>query len=183
MAYSIFISAHGDRTAGTPNGTYLVPPGVNIYFYTGDEVLLKGNAGMAFEDSLTGQSLDIGSVKRSATKVYTPFETVPNYTAYGAEDDDPAFQFDTGAYFVGSEKGAPPSLRLSGDQEIQMGELIGKYRMKFQGLKDVFWLCCRGAPQNCNNRIDVDEGQWGIIESPKDTGLAPSQVKAQDSWR
>ena len=183
MAYSIFITAHGGRDAGTSKGTYLVPPGVNVHCFTGDAVLLKGNIGMAIEDRLTAPALNIDVVNNSVTKTYTAFELMPNYTAFGSNHADPAFLFDTGVYYVGSQKNDPPSLAIGDGVQIQLGDVIAQYRRNFPDLTDVYWLCCRAAPQNSNNPVDVDDGAYGLIEKPSDMGLKPSKVKQSGVWR
>lgn len=183
MAYSIFITAHGGRDGGTAKGTYVVPPGVNIHVFTDDAVLLKGGIGMAIEDRLTRPALDVAIVNNSATKVYNPFDLIPDYTAYGTHAGDPAFQFATGVYVVGTVKGAAPALPLADGSRAQLGDIIRAFRKAAPGLTDVYWLCCRAVPQNSNNTEEIDDGQYGLIEVPKESGLKPSQVKASGTWR
>lgn len=183
MPYSIFITAHGDRGAGTELGANLVPPGVTIHCVTGDAVLLKGDVGMAIEDRLTLPALDVPTVQAAATKTYTAFDMIPNYTAYGAGAADPAFQFATGVSCVGTQKNDPPALALNDGASLRIADVIGRFRKLYAGLTDVYWLCCRAAPKNANNTIDVDDGAFGLIEAPAATGLRPSQVKARGSWR
>jgi len=184
MAYSIFITAHGGRGSGTSKGTYVVPPGVSIYAFTDDSVLLKGGAGMAIEDRLTTPGLNVNMVRNSASKVYEAFDIVPNYTAFGSHGGDPAFQFDTGAYYVGAAKNSAPALALNDGEQMRLGDIIGAFRKNFTGMTDVYWLCCRAAPQNSNSTHDVSVDFFGITEKPNDMGLRPSQVVAKGGrWR
>jgi len=184
MAYSIFITAHGGRGQGTSSGTYLVPPGVNVHCYTDDAVLLKGGMGMAIEDRLMMPALDIATVQACVTKSYAPYDMMPNYTAFGAPSSDAAFQMATGSYYVGQTKGEAPSWAIGAGQKMRLSDIIAGYRKLASGLTDVYWLCCRAAPQNANNSEDVDLDAFGMIEKPKDMGLKPSQVKAKGgAWR
>ncbi|MGF1721394.1 hypothetical protein L4D20_15245 [Vibrio kyushuensis] len=184
MAYDIFISAHGGRGDGTSKGTYVVPAGVRIHVFTGDDVLLKGAAGMNMEDMLTLPGYDLGKVKASVSKVYEEYETVPNYTATGSYSGDPAFQFDTGVYYVGSQKHGAPALPMGNGQNIRLGDIISLFRKTFPGLVDVYWLCCRAAPQNSNNNTYESVDSFGIVQRPKSMGLTPSEVvKRGGKWR
>jgi hypothetical protein len=184
MAYSIFITAHGGRGSGTSKGTYVVPPGVSIYAFTDDSVLLKGGAGMAIEDRLTTPGLNVSTVRNSASKVYGAFDIIPNYTAYGSHGGDPAFQFDTGAYYVGTAKNSAPALALNDGEQMRLGDIIGAFRKKFPGMTDVYWLCCRAAPQNANSTHCVSVDAFGITEKPNPMGLRPSEVVAKGGqWR
>ncbi|MEJ6710292.1 MAG: hypothetical protein QNK92_16110 [Amylibacter sp.] len=138
---------------------------------------------MAIEDRLTAPGLDVDMVKNSATKTYNAFEMMPNYTAFGSSAADPAFQFATGVYYVGSQKNAAPSLAIRDGAKMQMGEVIAKFRKLYPGMTDVYWLCCRAAPQNSNNAVEVDDGAYGLVEKPSDMGLKPSAVKQASKWR
>jgi len=183
MGYGIFITAHGGRGQGTSQGTYVVPPGVHIQCYTDDAVLLKGSIGMKIEDRLMMPSLNIASVRKHVSKTYKPFDIMPNYTAFGAPDTDGAFQMETGAYFIGQKKGKSPILPIGEGEKMKLGDIIGKFRKAKEGLVEVYWLCCRAAPQNANNTSDVSVDAFGIEEQPMDMGLSPSKVAKTGSWR
>jgi len=90
----------------------VVPLYVNLYFYTDDAVLLKGNMGMAVEDRLTTRSLNTDLAKAKVKTVHPAFAIVPNYTEYGSHAGDTAFQFQTGVCCVGTAKGSPGGTRV-----------------------------------------------------------------------
>lgn len=185
MPYGIFVTAHGGRGTGTAKGTYCVPPGANLKFFTDDAVLLKGNIGMAIEDRLTRPALDLDVVRGAVQKTSDPFETIPNYTAFGSHNGDPAFQFQTGVYYIGSQKNDPPAMALNHGQQIRLSEIIAAFKKANGSVPaEVYWLCCRAVPQNSNNAEEVDATFFGSMQKAKDMGLKPSQVVAKGgSWR
>ena len=156
-----------------------------MYFYTDDAVLLKGNMGMAVEDRLTTPALDVDLVRAHVKNTHQPFEIIPNYTAYGSHGGDPAFQFQTGTYYVGSAKNAAPALALNDGQQMKLGDIISAFTMANNTAPaEVFWLCCRAVPQNSNNTVEVSVDAFGLIEKASDMGLRPSQVVARGGqWR
>jgi len=164
MDYSIFVSAHGDRRAGTSKGTFVLPRGVNLYFYTDDAALLKGRAGMDIEDCLTTPSLDEDLVKANVKTLHQSLECVPNYIATGSHSNDRAFQMKTGVYYVGSPKGNPPALRLRNHQQVRLSDIIYSFhKVNSSFPTDVFWLCCRAAPQNSNRTFDVSSDNFSLV--------------------
>jgi hypothetical protein len=157
---------------------------MNIYVYVEDAVGLRADVGMALEDKLTMPSLDIPGAQAKATTVYKPYDIMPNYTLFGADHTDPAFQFATGVYYVGASKGDAPAWPVGDGQKEKIGDIVSAFRKAHAGLTDVFWLCCRSAPDNANNFTGVvNVGVNGGIMGPASMGLKPSQVKAQGGWR
>lgn len=185
-SYSIYISAHAHREAGTKTGTYVIPPGVNLYVYTADNTLLRGDHAAVIQKWLTAGSLDIEKAKSKASRVYKQFELIPNYIASGALPADLAFKKKTGIYYVGSDRDSPPAYHLRYKDSYTLSDIIGNFRAVDRRLCDVFWLCCRGAPQNSNNNDIRAKGLFTLLSQPKlsGAGLSPSEVKKRGGkWR
>lgn len=178
-SYSICISAHGHRKAGTKTGTYVIPPGVNLYVYTADNTLLRGDHADTLQKLLTAGSLDIKKAKSLASRVYKQFELIPNYIACGALPGDLAFAKKPGIYYVGCDKDSPPAYQIRYKDSFPLSEIIGNFRKEDKRLRDVFWLCCRAAPQNSNNNDIMAKGLFTLLERPKlsGAGLSPSEIK------
>jgi len=183
MGYAIFITAHGGRDAGTSHGTYLVPPGVKIYFYVKDGELMRGDTGSKVEDTLTKPKLNINMATKAAKYVYKPYDIIPNYIAYGSDISDPAFQFATGIYLVGSSKGQPPHIEIEDGGKEYLSDIVAYYRENHPGLVRVYWMCCRATPQNSNATVDVSTGTFAMQERARDMGMKPSDVMKFGEWR
>ncbi len=71
-----------------------------------------------------------------------------------------------------------------------LSEIIGGAGKGVIG-SNIYWLCCRAAPDNSNNLDDDKDVVTGVFrgknigatEEASHTGLTPSQVKQLGSWR
>lgn len=71
-------------------------------------------------------------------------------------------------------KNSAPALALNDGEQMRLGDIIGAFRKDYAGMTDVFWLCCRAAPQNANLTHDVSVDFFGIAQKPNDMGLPPA---------
>lgn len=193
---SLVVSCHGGRGAGTSTGTYVVPKGVEIYFYTDDTVNLDGGAswiedGEAVADGATyleGLLLttdpDEDTAKDLKFEVKRGFDTVPNYEASGARAGDPAFTYPTGLYWVGSDPGRGPAMPIHHGNRYRLSEILSLRGVGGIVAPTIYWLCCRYSPRNSNNTKSVNLGEFGLMDKGKSSGLKPSQIVARGRrWR
>jgi hypothetical protein len=194
---SVAVSCHGGRGSGTSSGTYVIPKGVTIYFFTDDAINLNGGAGWTdssgqrqasgatwLEDLLLTTHPDEETVKRFATEVKREYETIPNYHASGATDTDPAFTYPTGLYWVGSDPAGGPFYRVAHNQSHPISWIIGGGSVGGVTSTTFYWLCCRYAPRNSNNTVSVNVGTFGLNDESQGMGLKPSQIVARGGhWR
>ncbi len=163
-----FVSAHGGRDAGTSDGTFVVPKGLEIHFYCADGQLLSNSLAIPLYRDLT-RSTGFGRVCSSfVKKVARPFQTVPNYTAFGAAHSgpgaDPVFQgFPTGVYRAGKQT---PCMAIPDGNQMRLSDIVYARRPHLSGV--LHWLCCR-------ENMDANKA----IKAYK-----PSEVKAwYGEWR
>ncbi len=195
---SLVVSCHGGRGAGTSKGTYVVPKGVKIYFFTDDTVILsegqswtddagdrQSSGATWLEDLLLTTAPDELTVQKYATEVKKQFETIPNYVASGAADDDPNFTYPTGLYWVGADPNNGPCFRVPHGREYRLSQIIGGAGSGGVISTTIYWLCCRYSPRNSNNTSVVgDKGTFGYDDQAAGMGLKPSQVAALGGhWR
>ena len=190
----IVIAGHGDRGIGTPAGTYVVPKGVTIYFFTSDSQVLYDSAAELLTKNLCRNHPKTIAIQKLAVQkgeVKREFETVPNYTCYGTDD----FNDPTGVYIVGQPMSAGPAIPIPDGQEKRLSDIIGGCSNGGVIGSNIYWMCCRASPDNSNN-IDDDKDivsgsfkagthnlDLGASEQGSNMGLKPSQVKQSGQWR
>ena len=150
---SYVIICHGGRTAGTSSGTYVVPKGVTIYFFTADGVNMNGAGGTLLVNALLDPHPAELDVRALAEETKTEYETVPNYTAApgGAE-----FPVPTGVYLVGRGPAAGgPVTAITA--KTRLGDLIGGGSSGGSLGSHIYWLACRATPVSFNkfDRVTV----------------------------
>lgn len=185
------ITGHGGRGSGTSKGTYVVPKGVTIYFFTNDSTVLYSGASDALMDQLCRRHTKVNLVRSHAVDIKTEFQTVPNYVCYGTDD----FRDASGVWQVGLRRTHGPILPIPDGTEKRLSEIIGGSGGGGVIGSNIYWLCCRASPDNSNN-IDDDSdivtgrlsrrlGRYkiGATEIGSDTGLKPSEVARTGHWR
>ena len=189
---SVVITGHGGRKGGTAVGTYLIPPGVTVYFFTKDATVLYADASDAIMDKLCTAHPNELLIRGMAVDVKTAYETVPNYTCFGTTD----FRDPSGAYRVGAAPlAATLVVPVPNNTEKRLSEIIGGTSSGGVIGSHVYWLCCRAAPDNSNNiddNSDIVTGhvafggpllEVGAVEVGSTAGLTPSRVRELGSWR
>lgn len=183
----VVVTGHGGRGAGTSKGSYVVPKGVTIYFFTKDHTVLYEGASDILMDNLCVNHPRAVAVRNAAVDVKTEYESVPNYVCYGTND----FRDASGVYRVGTNRTAGPMVAIPNGTEKRLSDIVGGSGKGIVGSR-IYWLCCRAAPDNSNNiddNADVVTGQLttgddiGAVEVASAMGLSPSQVKATGQWR
>lgn len=138
-----FVSAHGGRGAGTSTGTFVVPRDLEIHFYCADGTVLQNSLAIPLYRDLT-RPIGYGRICSSFVKrIARPFETVPNYIAFGAEHQgpnaDPVFLgYPTGVFRAG---GNQPSLPIPAGRQMRLSEIVYSRKPHLTGR--LHWLCCR----------------------------------------
>lgn len=190
---SMVITAHGGRGAGTSTGTYVVPKGVTIYFFTDDALIMSEggqnpdgsmHGAMFLENLLMTTHPDELSAQGFATEVKRAFDTVPNYTASGAAATDPNFTHPTGCYWVGNDPANGPCIPMQEGVEYRLSQLIGGGGAPNSPV--FYWLCCRYSPRNSNNMrvVGSSSDTFAYQDEASATGLKPSQIRALGGrWR
>lgn len=179
MANYVVIS-HGGRDVGTKLGTYVVPKGVNIFFFTEDEQLLNAGADL-IEDALLTPNPDELGVQSVAAEKFSEYETLPNYTATGASTGG-AFRHPPGVYLVGQSSDAGPVIPMPRGVKKRLSDIIGGASTGGVLGNNIYWLACRAAPINANretrkavtylNDLPLARQRLGMP-----SGLKPSEVK------
>jgi hypothetical protein len=137
-----FVSAHGGRGAGTSTGTFVVPQDLEIHFYCNDGEVLSNSLAISLYGDLR-RPIGHGRVCPSFVKrVAGPFQTVPNYIAFGAQHQgpnaDPAFLgFPTGVFRVGRQT---PSFPIPDGHQLRLSEIVYSRPPHLTGR--LHWLCC-----------------------------------------
>jgi hypothetical protein len=182
----VVITGHGGRTGGSSTGSYVIPKGVTIYFFTGDHTVMYAGASDKIMDMLCAKHTYRRKVQAAAVQVKKELETIPNYICYETND----FRDASGVYLVGRNRSHGPIMSIPDKTEKRLSEIIGGSGKGVIG-SNIYWLCCRAAPDNSNNiddNMDVATGTFqgktiGAAEQGSHTGLTPSQVKQLGNWR
>ncbi|MBR0679935.1 hypothetical protein GXW74_05510 [Roseomonas eburnea] len=184
----VVVTGHGGRGPGTSFGTYLVPPGVTIYFFTRDGQLLNSEASDPLMDLLCRQAPDEATVRAAATEVKTAYSTIPNYVCFGTND----FRDPSGVYLVGEDSGAGLVIPVPDGSEKRLSDIIGGGSSGGAIADEVYWLCCRDKPGITNNPDITVATTWrdaagrvltlGGDIGPSPMGLTPSQVRRTGRW-
>lgn len=196
---SLVITAHGGRGAGTSTGTYVVPKGVKIYFFTDDTLIMseggqwtdasgqvRKHGAMYLESLLMTTHPDELTVQGLATEVKKEYDTVPNYVASGAPASDPNFTHPTGCYWVGSDPAGGPAIAIPDGIEYRLSQLIGGGSGGGVNSNTIYWLCCRYSPRNSNSNAitGVSGDTFAYKQEATDSGLKPSQIVSMGGvWR
>lgn len=186
MASYVVIS-HGGRDEGTKTGTYVVPKGVKVYFFTEDEELLNAGADL-IEDALLTDSPDEQGVQAVAAETYSQYETLPNYTATGASTGG-AFRHEPGVYLVGKTPDSGPVIPLPHGVRKRLSDIIGGQGSGGVLGNNIYWLACRAAPFNANRETRtavtyLNDLPLARQRIGKPSGLKPSDVKKLGGkWR
>lgn len=139
------VSAHGGRGAGTGQGTYLVPDGVEIHFYVADADYLDNSLAIPLYSELTSPG---GCIRVCPSQIVRSFMTVPNYIAFGAEDQGPnadhVFKgYPTGIFRAGENT---PFFPIKYGQKLYLSEIVTVVKQDSpspSSLICLHWLCCR----------------------------------------
>lgn len=184
----VAITGHGGRQVGTSFGSYLVPPGVTIYFFTKDAQLLNTEGSDHIMDKLCTAAPDMEAVKALAVETIGPFSTVPDYVCYGSSD----FRDPTGVYRVGQAASSGLWMAIAPGTQKRLSDIIGGGSSGGVIASEVFWLCCRDAPHSTNNiaitpafSLNTDDGKTLLMSGDvgaEPAGLLPSQVRATGRW-
>lgn len=183
----VVVTGHGGRGVGTSVGSYVVPRGVTIYFFTPDQSVLYAGASDILMDNLCVNHPRAVAVRNAAVDVKTEYETVPNYVCYGTND----FRDASGVYRVGAARTVGPMVAIPNGTKRRLSEIIGGSGNGIIGSR-IYWLCCRAAPDNSNNiddSADIVTGnlttgdEIGAVEVASSMGLTPSQVRRTGQWR
>jgi hypothetical protein len=182
----VVITGHGGREGGSSTGTYVVPKGVTIYFFTPDHSVMYAGASDKMMDYLCAKHTYRRRVQAAAVQVKKEFDILPNYICYGTND----FRDPSGVYLVGKNRSEGPILSIPDKTQKTLSEIIGGAGKGVIG-SNIYWLCCRAAPDNSNNLDDDKDVVTGVFrgknigatEEASHTGLTPSQVKQLGSWR
>lgn len=173
----------------------VVPPNVNLYFFTQDTIDMDGgqewrsrsgrrmaSGGALIEALLLRNNPDEDRVKRMNTEHIKPFQSIPNYQIVGEVHPHPAFKNPTGLYQVGQRPGQGCLGRIQSGESGYLSDVL--FSLPKDVDFDVYWLCCRHAPTNSNNTSAFKKGNFGLENVASDMGLKPSQVKARGGrWR
>jgi hypothetical protein len=182
---SYVIICHGGRGEGTSSGTYVVPKGVTIYFFTADGVNMNGQGGSVLVNALLDPHPAELDVQALAEEVKKEYETVPNYQA---APGGPEFPVPTGVYLVGQGPAAGGPV-IAIDSVTRLGDIIGGGSSGGSLGNNIYWLACRAKPITANSfdRVTVtrlDDGSaLGRMKVAKVSGLLPSQVAATGKWQ
>jgi hypothetical protein len=143
---AIVISGHGSRGHNTSaHGTYVVPPNVEICFFTEDSHLLNGKASDYFMDFLCTENPDEVTLRTKYVKeVKKEWDVIPNYEICG----DSAFRDKTGVYLVGRPRQLGPLRELRPGEVTTLGALLSGARKGSACARRVYWLACREAKMN-----------------------------------
>lgn len=184
-----FIYGHGGRgKTGTATGTYVVPAGVEIYFFVDDGELLNGNPA----DVLAAQLFHgmEAQVQKMAACVKKEYDTVPDYVCLG----DDKLKWDTGVYTVGVKVPKNSLIQaIPGGSRKRLSQIISGAGGKNAKVGNrIYWLCCREvltgansisyghkADKNVAPGLDI---AWTGQVNINDMGLKPSQVKKTGQW-
>lgn len=184
----VVVTGHGGRGGGTAAGSYLVPKGVAIYFFTGDHSVMYSGASDTIMDMLcTTKHYHPNKVRAAAVQKVEGGQTCPNYTCFGTND----FRDKSGVYQVGLSRSKGPMLAIPDGKTKRLSEIIGGASSGGVIGRYVYWLCCRAAPDNSNNiNDDADEVigkvfgyKVGAVEVGSPAGMTPSKVKQLGVWR
>lgn len=184
----IVVTGHGGREVGAFKGTYVVPKGVTIYFFTNDNTVLYAGASDKLMDNLCRNHPNPLRVQGAAVEIKREFEIIPNYICYGTDD----FRDPSGAYEVGRRRNLGPTLPIPNNTQKYLSDIIGGAGGRGVIGSNIYWLCCRAAPDNSNNiddNSDIVTGMFrgkpiGAVEVGSSTGLTPSQVRNRGgNWR
>jgi hypothetical protein len=166
----------------------VVPRGTTVYFFTKDGQLLGTEGSDFIMDMLCKAQPDEQAVRNLAVEVRGPFETCPNYTAYGSND----FRDPTGVYTVGLPIATGLFASLPDGTEKKLSNIIGGQGKGGVIGSAVYWLACRDAPTMSNNVepkqvATLDDGNGNQLNMTGalfegDTGLKPSLVKQAGKW-
>ena len=183
---NVAIYCHGGRKVGTSMGTYMVPPGVTLYFFTEDTEAMKTNWATYFLERLCRQAPEEEMVKRYAFEIKRAWETVPNYQL----KPDAQFRHPTGVYVVGQNVGAGPAVPINGP--TWLSDIIGGAGRGGPIGSEIYFLACRFkgstahksrvAPSRFVSAERVPGGQGLTTEiAAKDEalteGYSPSEIK------
>lgn len=185
---AVVITGHGGRETGSYVGSYLVPKGVTIYFFTPDNTVMYSGASDRLMDRLCRNHPTPDRVEKYASEVKREFTTVPNYICYGTND----FRDPSGVYLVGRRRNLGPIVPIPNNTQRFLSDIIGGASSGGVIGNKIYWLCCRAGIDNSNN-IDDDADEivgksvagleMGAIEHGRGMGLKPSQVKNLNRWR
>ena len=162
-----FVSAHGSRKAGTAQGTFVIPKGLEIHFYTADGTALDNSLAIPLYADLI-RSVGAGRIAGSFVKqVKKAYQVVPNYIAHGAAhtgpNADPVFRgYPTGVYTVGRPR---PNLAIPAGTTKLLSDIVYARKPHLVGV--LHWLCCR-----------VNDDPNRVIRP-----YPPSSVAAYGAWR
>ncbi|HEY7577472.1 MAG TPA: hypothetical protein VH855_07730 [Acetobacteraceae bacterium] len=185
MASYVFYG-HGGREAGTSSGTYVVPPGVTIYFFALDSEILYDSAAAIIRNTLLRAHPNEMAVQGVARDIKRAWDKVPNYKLTGDSNlPDP-----TGVYLVGTNKSGGPAMPLLHGSSKYLSDLIGGAGKGGVLGNIIYWMACRAAPDNSNNIDDnadavtsaINGNSMTCIEQASAQGRSPSAVKMIGSW-
>ena len=182
----VVITGHGGREGGSSTGTYVVPKGVTIYFFTKDHTVMYSGASDKIMDYLCAKHTYRRRVQAAAVEIKKEYDVIPNYICYGTND----FRDPSGVYEVGRSRSKGPIRSIPNNTQKTLSEIVGGSKTGLIG-SNIYWLCCRAAPDNSNNiddSADIVTGKFrgfkiGAVEQASHTGLTPSQVKQLGKWR
>jgi len=181
---NVVITGHGGRKSGTSKGSYVIPPGVTVYFFTKDKQLLNSDGSDLIMDNLCCDHPREQAVRNIAVEVKTAYETIPNYIAYGTND----FRDPTGAYEVGQPVSNGPFSPITNGTQKYLSDIIGGQSSNGVIGSHIYWLCCRDAPITTNSTditvaTDLQGHILGGNISASVSGLKPSEVKQTGKWQ
>jgi len=142
--------AHGIRSGGTSGGTFVVPKGLDIHFYTQDEEVLWSDDAFLVIEALTKGQYVFPYHRWFLTESAAPYSQVPNYIAQGSQTIPKLPKYDstfrgnpTGLYMLPQWR---PIHFLGHGTKITLEEVI--YGIEHQGAEkhmtgELHWLCCR----------------------------------------
>lgn len=181
---SYVIICHGGRGTGTSAGTYVIPKGVKIHFFTEDGVNMNSAGGKLLISALLDKHPAELDVQKAAVETKGQYETIPNYNAApgGAE-----FPVPTGVYRVGQgPKAGGPVVPIT--KRTRLSDIIGGGSGGGVLGNDIYWLACRAVKLGANSYgkevVSTFNGKaMGRIKVANAMGLSPSQVKATGKWQ
>jgi len=185
----VAIYSHGRRSIGTSQGSYLIPPGVTIYFFVKDEVAFRTSWGTYLLEQLCQAHPDLNAVRQFAVEVKREYETIPNYELY---PDPNGWKYPAGAYQVGLDcQNNPPLVPIM--HHIHISDLIGGQSSGGVLGNNFYYLACRWKPQvGAVWRVAPSEFVPGNIPNGMSreigarfeaiSGVKPSVVKTRDAY-
>src|SRR5262245_33980298 len=145
----VAIYSHGRRSIGTSRGSYLIPPGVTIYFFVKDEVAFRTIWATYLLRQLCQANPDVNAVRQLAVEVKREYETIPNYEVYADANGygpDCSFKYQAGAYLVGLTcETNQPLVTIA--NPIRISELIGGQSSGGALGNNIYYLACRWKAQ------------------------------------